>query len=239
MPSFIECRAISEDGSLVAGIMYDGVYADGRAFRWSEASGFVTIPHLSTGTRIVPMRIAVDGITVIGFANDQDGWAIFQQAGGGEAVPVIRIGSGITPMDTSMDGSTVVGFSGGVTAPYAPLFWRSATGVVNVKTLMRAAGFAHVNIGLVHRVSPDGRVMAGSGPGPGGNFICIAIPGGCTANVDQSTTPPVLNVNDFVAFLGYFGQGSTRANCDGSTVGPVLNANDFQCFLNQFAAGCP
>ena len=27
-------------------------------------------------------------------------------------------------------------------------------------------------------------------------------------------------------------------NCDNSTSPPILNANDFQCFLNAFAAGC-
>jgi hypothetical protein len=28
------------------------------------------------------------------------------------------------------------------------------------------------------------------------------------------------------------------ANCDNSTVPPILNVNDFQCFLNKFAVGC-
>ena len=28
------------------------------------------------------------------------------------------------------------------------------------------------------------------------------------------------------------------ANCDGSTTPPLLNANDFGCFLNRFTAGC-
>ena len=28
------------------------------------------------------------------------------------------------------------------------------------------------------------------------------------------------------------------SNCDGSTSPPVLNVNDFICFLNRFAAGC-
>jgi len=29
------------------------------------------------------------------------------------------------------------------------------------------------------------------------------------------------------------------ANCDGSTTPPVLNVSDFICFQSQFAAGCP
>ncbi|MBL9030634.1 MAG: PQQ-like beta-propeller repeat protein [Phycisphaerae bacterium] len=60
----------------------------------------------------------------------------------------------------------------------------------------------------------------------------------CDANCDQSTTPPVLNVNDFVCFNILFAAGDARANCDASTSPPVLNVNDFTCFLNAFAAGC-
>ncbi|MFN0133067.1 MAG: hypothetical protein ACKVW3_11160 [Phycisphaerales bacterium] len=29
------------------------------------------------------------------------------------------------------------------------------------------------------------------------------------------------------------------ANCDESTTPPILNVNDFSCSLNRFAAGCP
>ena len=32
--------------------------------------------------------------------------------------------------------------------------------------------------------------------------------------------------------------GDTYANCDQSTLPPVLNVNDFSCFTNAFAAGC-
>ena len=62
--------------------------------------------------------------------------------------------------------------------------------------------------------------------------------GGCYANCDGSTSPPILNANDFQCFLNKYAAGDSTANCDGSTSPPVLNANDFQCFLNAFAAGC-
>ncbi|MFN0133675.1 MAG: GC-type dockerin domain-anchored protein [Phycisphaerales bacterium] len=61
----------------------------------------------------------------------------------------------------------------------------------------------------------------------------------CYANCDCSTTPPVLNVNDFTCFLNRYAAGSPYANCDSSTTPPVLNVNDFTCFLNKFAAACP
>jgi hypothetical protein len=61
----------------------------------------------------------------------------------------------------------------------------------------------------------------------------------CYANCDGSTTTPILNINDFICFLGRFAAGDGYANCDGSTVAPILNINDFVCFQGRFAAGCP
>jgi trimeric autotransporter adhesin len=70
----------------------------------------------------------------------------------------------------------------------------------------------------------------------------------CYANCDASTTPPVLNVDDFICFISEFAVASTLphgqqvthyANCDGSMTAPVLNVDDFICFIGAFAAGCP
>jgi hypothetical protein len=61
----------------------------------------------------------------------------------------------------------------------------------------------------------------------------------CYANCDGSTTPPILNVNDFICFQQRYAAGDSYANCDGSTAPPVLNVNDFICFQSKFAAGCP
>jgi hypothetical protein len=61
----------------------------------------------------------------------------------------------------------------------------------------------------------------------------------CYANCDASTTPPILNVNDFICFQTRFAAGDSYANCDGSTTPPVLNVNDFICFQTAFASGCP
>jgi len=60
----------------------------------------------------------------------------------------------------------------------------------------------------------------------------------CYPNCDSSTSPPLLNANDFQCFLNKFAAADSYANCDHSTNPPTLNANDFQCFLNKFAAGC-
>jgi hypothetical protein len=61
----------------------------------------------------------------------------------------------------------------------------------------------------------------------------------CYANCDESTTAPILNVEDFSCFINRFAVGDAYANCDCSTTEPVLNVEDFSCFINKFAAGCP
>jgi hypothetical protein len=70
----------------------------------------------------------------------------------------------------------------------------------------------------------------------------------CYANCDGSTTPPILNVEDFVCFVSEFAaalllppqqQLTHYANCDESTTTPVLNVEDFICFVSKFATGCP
>ncbi len=71
-----------------------------------------------------------------------------------------------------------------------------------------------------------------------GNHISCGGGEDCYANCDESSSPPILNANDFQCFLNEFASGSSSANCDHSTATPTLNANDFQCFLNAFAAGC-
>lgn len=76
----------------------------------------------------------------------------------------------------------------------------------------------------------------------------ITVVEGCYPNCDLSTTPPILNIDDFVCFINSFAVGQSLpheeqlthySNCDGSTTAPVLNVDDFVCFINSFAVGCP
>ena len=69
-------------------------------------------------------------------------------------------------------------------------------------------------------------------------LVGSVIPVACYANCDESTTAPVLNVNDFTCFLNRYAAGDSYANCDNSTIAPILNVNDFACFLNLYAQGC-
>ncbi len=85
---------------------------------------------------------------------------------------------------------------------------------------------------------PDAGTLGGAAYGCGGGFWHADGAPSCYANCDQSTTAPVLNVNDFICFINKFAASDPYANCDGSTTPPALNVLDFACFLNAFAAGC-
>jgi hypothetical protein len=81
-----------------------------------------------------------------------------------------------------------------------------------------------------------------------GRYTSCIFPEPCYPNCDASTTPPILNVEDFTCFITEFAsalalppqqQLDHYANCDQSTTPPVLNVQDFTCFINRFAQGCP
>jgi hypothetical protein len=91
--------------------------------------------------------------------------------------------------------------------------------------------------GFPNNIHPVPAQLGGGGQ-IGVNFYLFGTPG-CYANCDQSTEPPVLNVEDFVCFQTRFAAGQPYANCDGSTSPPTLNVADFVCFMQRFAAGCP
>jgi hypothetical protein len=57
----------------------------------------------------------------------------------------------------------------------------------------------------------------------------------CNANWDCSTTAPVLNSNDFTAYMNSYAASDPVADVDGSG---ALNVADFTAFLNAYAVGC-
>jgi len=85
-------------------------------------------------------------------------------------------------------------------------------------------------------------IMIGPGAGGGGATRAEAFidqgPPRCEANCDGSTTPPFLNVNDFICFQGKFAARDPDANCVHATQPPLFTVHDFVCFQSRFAAGC-
>jgi photosystem II stability/assembly factor-like uncharacterized protein len=47
-----------------------------------------------------------------------------------------------------------------------------------------------------------------------------------------------VNVDDFTTFINLYAAQDPRANCDQSTTHPILNIDDFTCLINEVARGC-
>jgi hypothetical protein len=121
-----------------------------------------------------------------------------------------------------------------------------------VLTSGNTSGWATARIDLLNHIAPSAnmRVRFSVSDNPNDSLTEAALddvrvttwrcaPPPCYANCDESTTAPILNVDDFLCFINRFATEDPWANCDGSTSVPVLNVDDFSCFLNAFALGCP
>ncbi len=107
----------------------------------------------------------------------------------------------------------------------------------------RVSGTHSPSLTITQAAFPDGGsydvLVSGACGSVASSSVGIAVVRECYANCDLSTTPPILNVNDFVCFLNAFAARDPYANCDQSSIPPILNVNDFICFQVKFAQGCP
>jgi hypothetical protein len=193
----------------------------GGSFTHSGSTGVSRIAVWRPRSGWSPLGAGVDGTVRALSGLDSDG--------PGNAPGVLVVGG---------DFTSAAGMSSPHTAIWNGQAWE-VMGVGTDGTVLAAASF-----------QPD---AAGAGPPQvylGGSFLnaggraspyiasWLRCPS-CYANCDGSTTPPVLNIGDFVCFQSRFAAGDAAANCDGSTAPPVLNVADFICFQQAFAAGCP
>ena len=141
----------------------------------------------------------------------------------------------------SNDGAVVVGESSSGTTPLLveAFYWTPAGGMRSLKNVLASQEVSLNGWSLIsaRAVTPDGTIIVGWGLNPQGNpeaWLAHIAGFGCYANCDQSTSPPILNVNDFICFLNRFNLGDPSANCDES---PHLDINDFVCFMNRYGRG--
>jgi len=217
---------------------------------WDLGGGLVPI---DTQTPVYAMAVFDDGggpaVYITGSFNSSSGPAINNIArwNGSAWSP---LGDGIMGRGLAMsvfnDGSGPALYVGGSI---------SSAGTAPAKNLARWDGLAWSPVagganGLVEALATTSDAT-GSSLWVGGTFTyvgginasriarLIACVPPCYANCDGSTTPPVLNVADFICFLNKYAAADPYANCDNSTTPPILNVSDFICFQTRFAQGCP
>jgi hypothetical protein len=164
--------------------------------------------------------------------------------GSGQTQGAATLGTVHQPAHPIMAG--VTSFDGG-TSSYRPTMTNLTPGSVSIADwsdgrVLVAVGANPRSVGLgFYPPSSDCRVDFWASSTDGARLMANALlfaaqaGGTCYANCDGSTTPPVLNVNDFVCFQTSFAAAEPYADCDHST---SLNVNDFVCFQTSFAAGC-
>jgi hypothetical protein len=180
-------------------------------------------------------------------ADAQFGWAV----GGagdvdGDGRPDLLVGARMQSAPGLPAAGRMYLFSGAntSTAPFATVNGAAANDWLG-NSVGSAIGFKVLGRGTPVAGIPYADVTASNQGAAGMYDPCTAAP--CYANCDQSTTPPILNVEDFSCFINQFAsaQGLAHelqlthyANCDQSTTPPVLNVEDFSCFINRFSQGC-
>lgn len=251
---------VSADGSVVVGASLSGAQ-ETQAFRWTQSGGIAGLGFLPSPASLTKYSIAeavsADGSVVVGESrsnNSQNGLEAFRWTSSGGMVGLGDLPGGsfqsfayaMSASGTVIAGRATidgpVGPFGGGSAPRA-FVWDVQNGMRDVQQVLSDAGapVAGWNLQEVRGVSADGRTLVGTGVDPQGStqaWIATLPAPSCYANCDQSSAPPILNINDFQCFINQFAAGSGYANCDGSSAPPVLNINDFVCFINRFAAGC-
>jgi probable HAF family extracellular repeat protein len=231
---------ISADGSIVVGS--SGV----QPFRWTAATGLQPLGLPPGWNHAEVTAVSADGRVVVGNGGGPtEGWhqAFRWTAATGSQVigPPPPGRDGILAFGVNADGSVVVGTSELGSTHHAAI-WTASLGWRELSEYLPTLGIDPTGWNLLEArgIAAGGRAIAGKATLSGfGRAFIVQLDTACAANCDASTAAPVLNVNDFVCFLGRFAAGDPYANCDNSTTPPLLNVNDFTCFVNHYAAGCP
>lgn len=151
---------VSADGSVVVGTADDGSAGNaGRAFRWTQADGMISLGTLSGGYSLA-WGVSADGTVVVGVSDDGNGGRAFRwtQAGGMTSLGTLNGGNDSLAYSVSSDGSVVVGAaSDGSAANASRAFrWTQGGGMVSLGTLNGG------NESVAKGVSADGSVVVGA-----------------------------------------------------------------------------
>jgi uncharacterized membrane protein len=243
-------RAICADGHIITGNSWWWWKDANFGFRWTAQTGMQQLPLPTWATRCGGFAISADGAFIGGACSSPS------------ALRPVRWSAQLHPEELVLPPGWSVGIvaalnhDGSIAAGDARFaeLWRAVLwtsgGMIDLTTHLASQGVNMEGwlLSEARAISADGRVVAGTGSyhGQHHGWVAILSPG-CYANCDASTTPPILNIEDFTCFISDFAAASQLphnqqlnhyANCDHSNTAPVLNVEDFACFINKFAAGC-
>jgi uncharacterized membrane protein len=240
-------QGVSADGSVVVGTFADSTSQPpfNRGFIWSAAAGVseVPAPPGAGAGNVTPWAVSADGRIAVGQAINASGHPQAFRWTPGVGSRFINMPAGVqdsAALAASADGSVIVGITYPASGLPSGFIWDRVRGTRDIVQFLNSLG---ANLGQTRLVpaaiSPDGAFIGASESAAPGRAAVAHVPAFCYANCDGSTVAPVLNVGDFLCFLGRFAANDPYVNCDSSTTPPTLNVADFLCFQVQFARGCP
>ncbi len=167
-------HAVSADGSIVVG---QGTRAGGReAFRWTEATGIQGLGHLGHAPNNPnsfsggALAISTDGNVIVGASSAPDGNQGFRWENGNMMGLGAWPGNSAEASGVSGDGSVIVG---NVLSGSGAFIWTAQRGLRELKTALEQEYGLDVTgwtLTRVNGISRDGRVLAGYGMNPQGQF---------------------------------------------------------------------
>lgn len=174
-------------------------------------------PAWGVGPPGTPVTTAHSGLTLGSIASAHAGQSEWENRLPNSSHPVWQIWRGRwTPSSYPRRSPVFMGRRAADASGTGARLWVYPTGTDPLLTrIMYDVPSQNIDFGITHIIQPS--------------------PWTCYGNCDQSTTPPILNVDDFICFIDRFAAGDPYANCDGSTAEPILNIDDFGCFMNAFA----
>jgi uncharacterized membrane protein len=225
--------SISSDGLAAAGST--GAFPNQRAFRWTQAGGFVDLGLFPTANYSYAAGISGDSTIVAGYGNTSSGYRAFRwsQAGGMQNLGV-DAGTYSVGMGVSRDGRVVVGWHGTTGTAMA---YSARTGMFDLRDRLVSLGVDMTGWVLqeAHAASADGHVIVGIGTlnGQGRGFVATLPPFGCPGDFNADGA---LTVQDVFDFLNAWFAGDPHTDINGIA---GLSVQDIFDFLNAWFQGCP
>jgi uncharacterized membrane protein len=165
---------VSSDGTVIAGHFREASVF--RPFRWTEAAGVQTLGTISGVQRLNTKGISGDGSCIFGSAYYSNGQYLpwrWTAVSGMTLVPLPAGQSEGVPSASSSDGSVIVG-THPQGAGNSAFLWSATTGSVNLREYLVSAGATNAagwTLAGANWISPDGKIIVGTGYRPGGSSL--------------------------------------------------------------------
>jgi probable HAF family extracellular repeat protein len=147
-------RNVTADGNVVVG------QSSNTAFRWTSATGLVSLGNPSGGSNSDAFDVSDDGAVIAGRFNSASGQEAFRWTSSGGYVPLGDLPDGTFGSQATgctADGSVLVG-SGESASGHEAFRWTAGGGMVGLGDLAGGAFFSEANA-----VSDDGNIVVGVG----------------------------------------------------------------------------